>query len=64
MEMESVKLSDIVMRWYPDMMPFLKQNELNLLIMLRDGFHFLEPNDAMEIIQFSICEHQNSAQLH
>ncbi|WP_438349763.1 hypothetical protein ACP8HI_03550 [Paenibacillus sp. FA6] len=64
MEMESVKLSEIVLRWYPDMMPFLKQNELNLLIMLRDGISILEPHDAMEIIQFSICEHQNLAHLH
>jgi hypothetical protein len=64
MEMESVKLSEIVLRWYPEMMPFLKQNELDILIMLRDGLRILEPHDAMEIIQFSICEHQNSANLH
>ena len=64
MEMESVKLSEIVLRWYPDMMPFLKQSELNLLIMLRDGLSILEPHDAMEIIQFSICEHQNLSHLH
>ncbi|MHA0857924.1 hypothetical protein [Paenibacillus sp. CMAA1364] len=64
MDMESVKLSHIVMRWYPNMMPFLKQDELDLLIMLRDGFNILEPLDAMEIIQVSICEHQNSARIH
>ncbi|WP_036646095.1 hypothetical protein [Paenibacillus pini] len=64
MEMETVKLSQIVMKWFPDMMPFLKQNELNSLIMLRDGFSILEPNDAMEIIQYSICEHQSTAPLH
>ncbi|WP_199924935.1 hypothetical protein [Paenibacillus sp. IHBB 10380] len=62
-EMEPVKLSQIVMMWHPDMMPFLKQIELNSLIMLRDGLRILEAQDAMEIIQFSICEHQNLAHL-
>ncbi|OZB96952.1 hypothetical protein [Paenibacillus sp. XY044] len=64
MEMETVKLSQIVMKWFPDMMPFLKQNELNSLIVLRDGLSILEQEDAMEIIQYSICEHQSSAFLH
>lgn len=63
MEMETVKLSAIVMRWYPDMMPFLKQDELNSVIVLRDGLSILEPADAMDIIHYSICEHQNSAYL-
>lgn len=63
-EMETVKLSQIVMKWFPDMMPFLKQNELNSLIVLRDGLSILEQEDAMEIIQYSICEHQSSALLH
>lgn len=62
-EMETVKLSAIVMRWYPDMMPFLKQNELNSVIVLRDGLSILDPADAMDIIHYSICEHQNSAYL-
>ncbi|MED5019680.1 hypothetical protein P9847_20500 [Paenibacillus chibensis] len=62
--METVKLSQIVMKWFPDMMSFLKQNELNSLIVLRDGLGILEQDDAMEIIQFSICEHQSSAPLH
>lgn len=62
-EMEPVKLSQIVMMWYPDMIPFLKQIELNSLIMLRDGLSILEAQDAMEIIQHSICEHQNLAHL-
>ncbi|MEC0177980.1 MULTISPECIES: hypothetical protein [Paenibacillus] len=64
MEMETVKLSQIVMKWFPDMMSFLKQNELNSLIVLRDGLSILEQEDAMEIIQYSICEHQSSALLH
>ncbi|MGN7355763.1 hypothetical protein ACTHPF_00245 [Paenibacillus sp. SAF-054] len=62
-EVETVKLSQIVMKWFPDMMPFLKQNELNSLIVLRDGLGILEQDDAMEIIQYSICEHQSSALL-
>ncbi|WP_178075889.1 hypothetical protein [Paenibacillus oralis] len=63
-EMETVKLEQIVMKWFPDMLPFLKQKELNSMIVLRDGLTILEPQDALEIIQFSICEHQNPAFLH
>ncbi|CAJ1315768.1 hypothetical protein PO903_13120 [Paenibacillus sp. PK4536] len=57
--METVKLSQIVMKWFPDMMPSLKQQELNAVIVLRDGLRILEPEDAMEIIQHSICENQS-----
>ncbi|MDO7906016.1 hypothetical protein Q5741_06235 [Paenibacillus sp. JX-17] len=64
METETVTLSEIVMRWFPEMLPFLKQNELNSLIVLRDGISILEPEDAMEIIQYSICEHQINLFLH
>jgi hypothetical protein len=64
MEMETVKLEQIVKKWFPDMLPFLNQRELNSTILLRDGLTILEPQDALEIIQFSICEHQNSAFLH
>lgn len=63
-EMETVKLAQIVRKWFPDMLPFLDQRELNSMIILRDGLTILEPEDAMEIIQYSICEHQNSAFLH
>ncbi|MEW4369043.1 hypothetical protein [Paenibacillus kandeliae] len=58
-EMEKVKLSQIVLKCFPDMMPSLKQQELNSLIVLRDGLRILEPNDALEIIQYSICENQD-----
>ncbi|QWU18057.1 MULTISPECIES: hypothetical protein [Paenibacillus] len=61
--METVKLSEIVMKWYPDMMPFLKQDELDSMIVLRDGLSILDSADAMDIIQYSICEHQDSAYL-
>ncbi|MCH1642404.1 hypothetical protein MJ257_20085 [Paenibacillus timonensis] len=64
MEMETVKLEQIVKKWFPDMLPFLNQRELNSTILLRDGLTILEPQDALEIIQFSICEHQNPAFLH
>lgn len=63
-EAETVKLEQIVMKWFPDLLPFFDQKELNSMIILRDGLTILEPEDAMEIIQFSICEHQNSAFLH
>ena len=63
-EMETVKLAQIVRKWFPDMLPFLDQKELNSMFILRDGLTILEPEDAMEIIQYSICEHQNSAFLH
>lgn len=64
MEMETVKLSQIVMKWFPEMIPFFRQNELNSMIVLRDGLRILEQEDALEIIQFSICEHQNHTPLH
>lgn len=60
-EMETVKLSAIVMKWHPEMMPFLKQDELDSTIVLRDGLGILESADAMDIIQYSICEHQDPA---
>lgn len=63
-EMETVKLSKIVMKWFPDMLPFFNQKELDSRIVLRDGFTVLEPDDAMEIIQYSICEHQETGVLH
>ncbi len=63
-EMETVKLSEIVLKWFPDMMPFFRQNELNSVIVLRDGLSILEEDDALEIIQYSIYEHQNQAYLH
>ncbi|GIP21227.1 MULTISPECIES: hypothetical protein [Paenibacillus] len=63
-DMETVKLSQIVMKWFPDMMPFFNPKELDSKILLRDGFTVLEPEDALEIIQYSICEHQSTGQLH
>nr|WP_033404237.1 hypothetical protein [Paenibacillus fonticola] len=64
MDMETVKLAQIVMKWFPDMLPFFDEKELDSMIILRDGINLLEPNDAMEIIQFSICELQNTKFLH
>lgn len=63
-EMETVKLEQIVTKWFPDMLLFFDQKELDSIIMLRDGFRKLEQDDAMEIMQYSICEHQNSNLLH
>ncbi|ANY75094.1 MULTISPECIES: hypothetical protein [Paenibacillus] len=64
MEMETVKLSQIVMKWFPEMIPFFRQSELNSMIVLRDGLNILEQDDALEIIQYSICEHQSHTLLH
>lgn len=64
MEMETVRLSQIVMKWFPEMIPFFRQNELNSVIVLRDGLNILEQEDALEIIQYSLCEHQSQAPLH
>lgn len=63
-DMETVKLAQIIMKWFPDMLPFFNHKELNSMIVLRDGLTILEPSDALEIIQFSILEHQNAAYLH
>ena len=63
-EMETVKLEQIVVRWFPDMLPFFNHKELQSMIMLRDGFMRLEQEDAMEIMQYSICEHQSTEFLH
>jgi hypothetical protein len=48
----------------PELFPFLKRNELELEIVLVNGFAALAAEDAMEIIQYSIYEHQKDAQLH
>ncbi|MDF2668275.1 MAG: hypothetical protein K0R67_581 [Paenibacillus sp.] len=62
--METVKLSRIVMKLTPELYPFLRHNELNSEIMLRNGLEALETEDVMEIIQYSISEHQKDAFLH
>ncbi|MDB5056333.1 MAG: hypothetical protein JWM44_4383 [Bacilli bacterium] len=62
--METVRLSRIVMMLTPELFPFLKRNELELEIVLVNGFAALAAEDAMEIIQYSIYEHQKDAQLH
>ncbi|GIP33884.1 hypothetical protein [Paenibacillus sp. J2TS4] len=62
--METVKLSRIVMKWTPELYPSLKQAELDSQIVLANGMEALEFNDALEIIQYSISEHQKDAPLH
>ena len=64
MEMESVKLSIIVERLTPELFEFLKPEELNARIVLRDGIQKLNANDALEIIQYSIYQNQKDAFLH
>lgn len=58
MEVETVKLSRIVMEKTPEFYPFLKQSELDSFVVLRDGVADLAPDDVVEIIQHSIYEQQ------
>lgn len=64
MLVETVKLSSIVMRLTPQMFPYLKKIELESDIVLMNGLASLETEDALEIIQFSISEHQKDTFLH
>ncbi|PLT45338.1 hypothetical protein B8V81_3769 [Paenibacillus pasadenensis] len=48
----------------PELHSFLTAHELDLKIVLRDGLSVLEPSDAMEIVQHSICEYQKLTLLH
>ncbi|NEW08735.1 hypothetical protein GK047_22325 [Paenibacillus sp. SYP-B3998] len=64
MLVETVKLSRIVMKLTPELVPFLTSHELDSEIVLRYGLEALEANDVMEIIQFSISEHQKEAFYH
>ncbi|MFC4778609.1 hypothetical protein ACFO9Q_17585 [Paenibacillus sp. GCM10023252] len=63
MDIETVKLSLIVERLAPELISFLTEHELSINIVLRDGLALLEPEDAMEIVQHSICQHQKEALL-
>lgn len=64
MDMETVKLATIVERLAPEMFDFLTSQELETKIVLRDGIELLEPKDALEIVQFSICRGQSGTILH
>jgi len=61
---ETVSLSRIAMMLTPELYPFLKRNELDFQIVLANGFDALVAEDAVEIIQHSIYEHQKDARLH
>jgi hypothetical protein len=61
---ETVKLSRIVMKLTPELHTFLKPGELDSDIVLMHGIDALLEEDAIEIIQFSISEHQKSTYLH
>lgn len=62
--METVKLSRIVMKLSPELVPFLKKKELESDIVLMDGLDALAADDVMEIVQYSISEHSRNAFLH
>ena len=52
------------MKLTPELYPFLTHNELDSEIVLMYGLEALEAQDVMEIIQFSISEHQKDAYIH
>lgn len=64
MEMETVRLSRIVEKFTPELYPFLKSNELNDHVVLRDGLDILCKPDAIEIVQHSIYKNQKDSFLH
>jgi hypothetical protein len=64
MDMETVTLSRIAQKLAPELVPFLTDRELNMSIVLREGLALLEPEDAVEIVQHSIYEHQRQIMLH
>ncbi len=64
MEPEAVKLARIVKSFTPDLYPFLTEVELESTIVLRDGMDKLDTEGALEIVQYSIAEHQKDALLH
>lgn len=64
MDMETVKLATIVERLAPEMFDCLTSQELETKIVLRDGIELLDPEDALEIVQFSICRGQSRTILH
>ncbi len=63
MHMETVTLASIVMKCTPEMYATLKKEELESVIVLRDGLSSLEAEDALDIIRHSICEHQKDGYL-
>jgi hypothetical protein len=64
MLVETVKLSRIVLKVSPELAGFLTRSELNSEIVLRNGIEALEAQDVMEIIQYSISEHQKDTLFH
>lgn len=64
MEMEVVKLSNIVQKLVPDLYPFLKPAELDCTVILKNGLGALDESGALEIVQQSIFEQQKSSCLH
>jgi hypothetical protein len=64
MLVETVKLSRIVLKVSPELAAFLTRSELNSEIVLMNGIEALEAQDVMEIIQYSISEHQKSTLFH
>lgn len=63
--METLKLSEIVLSVTPELYPFLKNEEKDLYIVLKNGLSALREDDVLEIIQYSISEQKGrDALLH
>ena len=62
--METVKLSEIVMKFTPELYPFLREKELESYIVLKNGLDSLQPRDVLEIVQYSISQYQKDALVH
>jgi len=52
------------MKLTPELYPFLKPRELESEIVLVHGIEALLEEDVVEIIQYSISEHQKNVYLH
>lgn len=62
--MEMVKLASIVLKLSPELYPFLKPDELDTCIVLKDGVERLALDDVLEIVEHSIYKHQKDALIH
>jgi len=51
------------MKLTPELIPFLKPRELDSEIVLVHGIEALDLEDAVEIVQYSISEHQKDVYL-
>lgn len=61
--METYKLSTIVLAVTPELYSFLKPQELDSQIVLRNGMNALDMQDVLEIIEASIAQQNDGRSL-